>query len=235
MSKINPAELKIIHSQTDISNIEEMGDNHHMTSAETPLRPDAFLLSDDEKIAIIEDKFRDIMQTLGLDLTDESLKGTPYRVAKMFVKEIFEGLHPDNRPDVKVFPNSYDYSEMLVERDIQLNSTCEHHFLPIVGKAHVAYYSNKGIIGLSKLNRIVNYFARRPQVQERLTIQIADELSRVLVTEDVAVVIDARHMCVSSRGIKDQSSSTMTAEYRGKFKNPEIRRELLNHIRKSEI
>lgn len=213
-----------------IKEFETLGDDHVGTSIETPMREDAFVLSDEEKIAIIEDKFRDIMETLGLDLTDDSLKGSPHRVAKMFVKEIFYGLNPDNKPGVSVFENKFKYGEMLVEKDINVNSFCEHHFLPIYGKAHVAYFSSGQVIGLSKINRIVDYFARRPQVQERLTVQIANELKKVLKTDDVAVVIDAKHMCVSCRGIKDQGSSTVTAEYSGKFKDKNVREEFLKYL-----
>lgn len=212
------------------ANYDLIGDNHIATSIDTPLRADAFVLSDEEKMAIIEDKFRDIMETLGLDLTDDSLSGTPHRVAKMFVQEIFNGLNPANKPKISVFENKFKYGEMLVERNISLNSTCEHHFLPIVGKAHVAYVSSGQVIGLSKINRIVDYYARRPQVQERLTVQIANELKRILKTDDVAVVIDARHMCVSSRGIEDESSSTVTAEYGGIFKEKERREEFLRYV-----
>lgn len=210
--------------------IEEMGDQHVLTSIETPMRPDAFVLSDEEKIAQIESRFREIMEILGLDLTDDSLSGTPYRVAKMYVTEIFEGLNPANKPDVKLFDNKYKYSEMLVEKNISFYSNCEHHFVPIIGKAHVAYVSNGQVIGLSKLNRIVQYFAKRPQVQERLTVQIANELKKILQTDDVAVLIDAVHLCVSSRGVKDTSSSTVTAEYSGKFNDPETRNEFLKYI-----
>jgi GTP cyclohydrolase IA len=218
------------HSHEKTNGYETMGDHHVGTSAETPLRYDAFEKSDEEKIALIEDKFRDIMETIGLDLTDDSLQGTPHRVAKMFVKEIFYGLNPENKPKVSVFENKFKYNEMLLERDISMNSFCEHHFLPIVGKAHVAYISSGEVIGLSKINRIVDYFARRPQVQERLTIQIANELKKVLKTEDVAVLIDARHMCVSCRGIGDQSSTTVTAEYCGRFKDKSVREEFLKYI-----
>ncbi|HKJ41090.1 MAG TPA: GTP cyclohydrolase I FolE [Sunxiuqinia sp.] len=207
-----------------------IGDNHIATSIDTPLRDDAFVMSDEQKMDLIEDKFRDIMNTLGLDLTDDSLNGTPHRVAKMFVHEIFNGLNPANKPKISVFENKFQYGEMLVEKNINLNSTCEHHFLPIVGKAHVAYVSSGQVIGLSKINRIVDYFARRPQVQERLTVQIANELKNILNTEDVAVVIDAKHMCVSSRGIEDESSSTVTAEYGGIFKEKDRREEFLNYI-----
>jgi GTP cyclohydrolase I len=210
--------------------IEEMGDQHVLTSIETPMRPDAFVLSDEEKIAKIESHFREIMETLGLDLTDDSLSGTPYRVAKMYVTEIFEGLNPANKPDIKLFDNKYKYSEMLVEKNISFYSNCEHHFVPIIGKAHVAYISNGQVIGLSKLNRIVQHFAKRPQVQERLTVQIANEIKQIMQTEDVAVLIDAVHLCVSSRGVKDTSSSTVTAEYSGKFNDPDTRNEFLKYI-----
>ena len=207
-----------------------IGDNHVATSLETPMRDDAFLLSDEQKMLVIEDKFRDIMNVLGLDLTDDSLSGTPHRVAKMFVKEIFSGLNPENKPKISVFENKFKYGEMLVEKNITLNSTCEHHFLPIVGKAHVAYVSSGQVIGLSKINRVVDYFARRPQVQERLTVQIANELKRILKTQDVAVVIDAKHLCVSSRGIQDEGSSTISAEYGGVFKDPLRKEEFLKYL-----
>jgi len=212
------------------SKYDDLGDNHIGTSIDTPMREDAFDLSDVQKMAIIEDKFKDIMETMGLDLTDDSLEGTPHRVAKMFIKEIFYGLNPENKPKISVFENKFQYGEMLVEKNINLNSTCEHHFLPIVGKAHVAYISSGEVIGLSKINRIVDYFARRPQVQERLTVQIANELKTILKTDDVAVVIDAKHLCVSSRGIQDESSSTVTAEYSGKFKEKEVRDEFLKYL-----
>lgn len=214
----------------EIQDFELFGDNHIGTSVDTPMRDDAFDISDDEKMAIIEDKFRDIMETMGLDLTDDSLRGTPHRVAKMFIKEIFYGLNPANKPKISVFENKFKYNEMLVEKNINMNSTCEHHFLPIIGKAHVAYISNGEVIGLSKINRIVDYFARRPQVQERLTVQIADELRKILKTDDVAIIIDAKHMCVSSRGIQDESSSTVTAEYSGKFKDKAVRDEFLRYL-----
>jgi len=210
--------------------IEEMGDQHVMTTIETPMRADAFLLSDDEKIAQIEDKFRDIMNIMGLDLTDDSLQGTPHRVAKMYIKEIFSGLNPANKPAVKLFENKYQYKEMLVERNITFYSNCEHHFVPIIGKAHVAYISGGKVIGLSKLNRIVQFFAKRPQVQERLTIQIAEELKRVMETEDVAVLIDAVHLCVSSRGVQDFNSATVTSSYSGAFNNEATRNEFLKYV-----
>ena len=210
--------------------IDNIGDNHVGTSIDTPMIPNAFDKSEEEKIEIIEDKFREIMNTLGLDLNDDSLQGTPHRVAKMFVKEIFYGLNPANKPKISVFDNKFKYGEMLVEKNINMNSFCEHHFLPIVGKAHVAYISSGEVIGLSKINRIVDYFARRPQVQERLTVQIANELRKVLKTEDIAVVIDAKHMCVSCRGIQDESSTTLTAEYSGKFKDKSTREEFLKYL-----
>lgn len=211
--------------------IDELGEHHIGTSVDTPMRDDAFDLDDETKMDLIESKFRDIMETLGLDLTDDSLQGTPRRVAKMYVKEIFSGLNPANKPDVKLFENVYDYNEMLVERDITFYSNCEHHFVPIIGKAHVAYIPSGKVVGLSKLNRIVQYYAKRPQVQERLTRQIATELMELLGTEHVAVLIDAEHLCVQSRGVEDTSSSTVTAEYSGKFDNPETRAEFLRYIK----
>lgn len=206
------------------------GENHFLSSIETPLREDAFDKDDDLKIELIEKHFTEIMHVLGLDLSDDSLKGTPYRVAKMFVKEAFRGLSPDQKPSVSLFENKYQYKQMLVEKNITVNSTCEHHFLPIFGKAHVAYFSSGKVIGLSKINRIVDYYAKRPQVQERLTVQIANELKEVLDTEDVAVVVDANHMCVSSRGIQDSDSSTVTSEYCGKFNDASVRKELLSYL-----
>jgi GTP cyclohydrolase I len=210
--------------------IDEVGDNHYMSSGDTPMRADAFELSDDEKIAKIESHFAEIMHTLGLDLSDDSLKGTPKRVAKMYVKEIFGGLDPKKAPTSSDFENKYQYVEMLVEKDITLYSTCEHHFLPIVGKAHVAYFSKGKVIGLSKMNRIVEYYAKRPQVQERLTMQVVRHLQKYLGTDDVACVIDAKHLCVNSRGIKDIQSSTVTSEFGGKFNDIEVRKEFLNYL-----
>ena len=201
----------------DTKKIEVIGDNHEMFSLKTPLRDDAFFKSDDEKIKAIEKHFTKIVDELGLDLNDDSISGTPYRVAKMYVKEIFSGLSPDNKPKISLFENKYNYNKMLIEKNINLNSTCEHHFLPITGKAHISYISSGKVIGLSKLNRIVNYYSQRPQVQERLTIQIYDELKKVLDTDSVMVVIEAKHMCVSARGIKDYSSSTVTEMYGGDF------------------
>jgi GTP cyclohydrolase I len=222
----------MIHTEKELIaiQIEEMGDQHVMTTIETPMREDAFLLSDEEKIAQIEEKFRDIMNIMGLDLTDDSLQGTPHRVAKMYIKEIFSGLNPENKPAIKLFENKYQYKEMLVERNITFYSNCEHHFVPIIGKAHVAYISNGKVIGLSKLNRIVQFFAKRPQVQERLTIQIAEELKRVMETEDVAVLIDAVHLCVSSRGVQDFNSATVTSSYSGAFNNEATRNEFLKYV-----
>jgi len=207
-----------------------IGDDHVGTSAETPMSPVAFELSDNEKMKRISFHFRKIMETLGLDLADDSLNGTPNRVAKMFVKEIFHGLDPRNKPASTLFENKFNYNEMLVEKDIKVHSYCEHHFVPIIGKAHVAYISSGKVIGLSKINRIVDYFSRRPQVQERLTLQIAEELKKVLETEDVAVIIDSAHMCVITRGVQDLNSTTITSSYNGKFKDPEVKNEFLNHI-----
>lgn len=209
---------------------DDIGENHIATSAITPLRPDAFELSDTEKIESIKKDFANIMQTLGLDLSDDSLKGTPNRVAKMFVNEIFGGLNPKNKPSASTFENNYKYGEMLVEKNIVVYSTCEHHFLPIVGRAHVAYISSGRVIGLSKMNRIVEHYAKRPQVQERLTMQIVQELQIALNTQDVACVIDAKHLCVNSRGIKDIESSTVTSEFGGKFKDEAVKKEFLSYI-----
>jgi GTP cyclohydrolase I len=219
-------EINISHSS-----VEELGEEHVGTSFETPLREDAFEMDDDLKIELIEKHFREIMHIMGLDLTDDSLKGTPHRVAKMYVKEVFSGLNPKNKPAAKLFENKYKYNEMLVEKDITFHSHCEHHFVPIYGKAHVAYISNGDVIGLSKINRIVQYYSKRPQVQERLTMQIGNELKEVLGTEDVAVIMDAYHMCVSSRGVQDTNSSTVTSFYSGKFQHDEQTRiEFLKYI-----
>ncbi len=216
--------------QLQTIDVDELGDDHHFTSIETPLHPDAFQIDDELKIELIEKNFKEIMHILGLDLNDESLKDTPKRVAKMYVKEVFSGLNPDNKPSVTAFTNNFKFKEMLVEKDITLYSYCEHHFVPIYGKAHIAYFPNGHVIGLSKLNRIAQYYAKRPQVQERLTIQIANELKETLGTEDVAVIIDANHMCVASRGVNDVNSSTITSSYNGKFLNEAVRTELLKYI-----
>ena len=209
---------------------DELGENHIATSAQNPVRNDAFTLSDEQKIELIKKDVENILYTLGMDLTDDSIKGTPNRVAKMFVKEIFGGLNPNKKPKASTFANNYKYGEMLVEKNISLYSTCEHHLLPIIGKAHVAYISNGTVVGLSKMNRIVDYYSNRPQVQERLTMQIVQELQQVLGTEDVACVIDAKHLCVNSRGIRDVESSTVTSEYGGKFNDEQTRREFLDYI-----
>lgn len=209
---------------------EEIGDNHEATSLITPMRKDAFDLTDDQKIAIIEEHFTSIMHALGLDLNDESLSGTPYRVAKMYVKEIFNGLKPDNKPVARKFGNKYAYKDMVVVKNINVTSFCEHHFLPFVGKAHVAYISTGKVIGLSKINRIVDYFSRRPQVQERLTLQIADELISALESDDVAVFLECKHLCVSTRGIKDRQSSTVTTEYSGKFRKEGSQQRFIDYI-----
>jgi GTP cyclohydrolase I len=209
---------------------EEIGDNHVATSIETPMREDAFVLSDAEKIEKIASHFREIMLTLGLDLTDDSLRGTPNRVAKMYIEEIFSGLNPANEPQVALFENKFGYNEMLIEKNISFYSNCEHHFVPIMGKTHIAYISSGQVIGLSKLNRIVQYFAKRPQVQERLTMQIAKYLQKVLKTEHVAVFIDAKHLCVSSRGVKDDATSTITSFYGGKFQEENTKREFLDSL-----
>ena len=210
---------------------ELIGDNHQMTSADTPMRSDAFVKSDEQKMKSIENHFHSIMEEMGLDMTDDSLKGTPHRVAKMFIQEIFSGLNPQNKPKISVFENSYHYDKMLVEANISFNSTCEHHFLPIIGKAHIGYVSSGKVIGLSKLNRIVDYFSRRPQVQERLIMQIFNELKTVLKTDNVIVVMEAKHLCVSSRGIKDESSFTSTIQYGGIFNEKENRNDFFNLVK----
>lgn len=209
---------------------DDYGEAHVGSSYETPLRDDAFELSDEEKIQKITENFREIMETLGLDLSDDSLSGTPGRVAKMYVQEIFSGLNPENKPKATLFENKYKYNEMVVEKNITFYSNCEHHFVPIFGKIHVAYVSTGKVIGLSKINRIVQYYAKRPQVQERLTIQIAEEMKKTLNTPHVAVVVDAKHMCVSSRGVGDTNSETGTAHFSGKFKDELYKREFLNYI-----
>jgi GTP cyclohydrolase I len=217
------------HKHDEIT--DEIGDNHVTTSYENPIREDAFDMSDQDKIDKIEGHVHEIMQTLGMDMTDDSLMGTPKRVAKMYVNEIFGGLSPQKKPKASTFENNYKYGEMLVEKNITVYSTCEHHLLPIIGRAHVAYISSGRVVGLSKMNRIVHYYAKRPQVQERLTMQIVKELQKALDTEDVACIIDAKHLCVNSRGINDIESSTVTSEFGGKFKDETMRKELLNYIK----
>ncbi len=214
------------HSLEDL--VFEIGEQHVGTSYDTPLRKDAFDKTDNEKIESISWHFEKIMETLGLDLNDDSLRETPFRVAHMYVKEIFSGLDPAKKPFIALFENKYKYNQMLVEKNITFYSNCEHHFVPMMGKVHVAYISSGKVIGLSKINRIVQYYAKRPQVQERLTIQIANELRSVLNTRDVAVVIDAVHLCVSSRGVQDIQSSTITAQYEGLFKREDIKNEFLS-------
>lgn len=213
-----------------LENIDDRGDNHIASNTDNPLREDAFVKDDAEKIDLIRADVKHILETLGMDLNDDSMKGTPQRVAKMFVNEIFAGLHPKRKPKASVFENNYKYGQMLVEKNITVYSTCEHHLLPIVGRAHVAYISNGTVIGLSKMNRIVDYFARRPQVQERLTMQVVGAIQEALGTKDVACVIDAKHLCVNSRGIRDIESSTVTSEFGGKFADPATKREFLDYI-----
>ena len=210
--------------------IEEMGDQHKASSVDTPMRADAFEKTDDEKIAEIEQHFRSIMEILGMDLRDDSLRGTPLRVAKMYVKELFQGLNPANMPSMTLFENKFNYNEMLVEKNINFYTNCEHHFVPFFGKAHVAYISSGKVIGLSKLNRLVEYFSKRPQVQERLTMQVGKALQTVLQTQDVAIVMDAKHLCVASRGVKDDSSNTITSFFGGKFQEEATKMEFLKYI-----
>jgi GTP cyclohydrolase I len=212
------------------NNNPEAENGHLHFSTETPLREDAFELDDDLKIELIEKHFREIMFILGLDMNDDSLQGTPHRVARMYVKEMFKGLNPLNKPEVRLFDNRYHYKTMLVEKNISFHSVCEHHFVPIMGKAHVAYIPNGKVVGLSKLNRIVRYFALRPQVQERMTVQIATMLRESLLTDDVAVIIEADHLCVAMRGVQDESSSTITSEFCGKFQDATTREDLMRMI-----
>jgi len=219
-----------LNSKMNDERIDEIGENHVASSAQNPLRADAFDISDEEKINRIQKNVKEILLTLGMDLEDDSLQGTPKRVAKAFVNELFMGLNPENMPKASTFENNYNYGEMLVEKNIVVYSTCEHHLLPIIGRAHVSYISNGKVIGLSKMNRIVEYFAKRPQVQERLTMQIVQALQEALGTDDVACVIDAKHLCVNSRGIKDIQSSTVTSEFGGKFKEKETRKEFLHYL-----
>ncbi len=228
--KLGSAQLVISGRGKKMTRIDELGDDHAQTSKETPLRKDAFAISPEEKVSQIECRFREIMEILGLDLSDDSLSGTPKRVAKMYVHETFGGLLPENKPAVSLFDNAYEYNEMLVEKDVEVYSTCEHHFVPIIGRAHVAYFSSGQVIGLSKINRIVQYYSKRPQVQERLNVQIVEELQKALNAKDVACVIEAKHLCVNSRGVRDTKSSTVTAIYRGKFHDHNIKSEFLKHI-----
>lgn len=232
MSQSNGAAKSTLNGKAGLIDLaDRIGDQHWAASGDTPIRPDAFAISEKEKMEQIERHFHQIMDIMGLDMQDDSLRGTPRRVAKMFVKEIFSGLNPENKPDVSLFDNKFAYRQMLVEKNIDVSSFCEHHFLPIYGKAHVAYFANNKVIGLSKLNRLVDYFARRPQVQERLTVQIANELKRALHTEDVAVLIEAKHMCVQARGVEHKDSSTVTSEFCGRFLNEHVRSEFLQSIR----
>jgi len=224
--KLNKKYDKFLEEEFDL-----LGDDHMATSFDTPIRNDAFDILDEEKISIIEKNVYNILDTLGMDLTDDSIKGTPKRVAKAWVNELFGGLNPQKMPKTSTFENKYSYNEMLVEKNITVYSTCEHHLLPIIGKAHVAYFSKGTVVGLSKMNRIVDYFAKRPQVQERLTMQVVKALQKALGTDDVACVIDAKHLCVNSRGIRDVDCSTVTAEFGGKFKEINIKREFLDYIR----
>jgi len=231
--KLQETMLNTQDNTTNLSdfNLEEIGDDHLYTGLETPMKKNAFDLTDEQKKVKIASLFGQIMDVLGLDLNDDSLKGTPKRVAKMYIEEIFSGLNPENKPKIALFDNKYQYNQMLVEKNITFYSNCEHHFVPIYGKTHIAYISSGKVIGLSKLNRIVQYFSKRPQVQERLTNQIGEELKALLNTDDVAVIIDAKHLCVSSRGIKDESSSTITSFYSGAFTNQAKIVELQNYLK----
>lgn len=229
-SEKNSDIIDINHNLSGYS-LEDIGDDHMYKGLQTPLKRDAFKVPDKEKKQRIALLFEEIMEVIGMDLTDDSLKGTPDRVAEMYIDEIFSGLNPANKPEITLFDNKYQYNQMLVEKNIIFYSNCEHHFVPIFGKAHVAYISSGKVIGLSKLNRLVQYYAKRPQVQERLTNQIAEDLKHILETDDVAVILDAKHLCVSSRGIKDESSATVTSYYGGKFGTPEKIAELQNYLK----
>lgn len=235
--KKDPMSIDLLHNRKKINSeknsfsSEQIGDDHFFTGLKTPMKPNAFNISEEEKKEKISILFEEIMSVMGLDVTDDSLQGTPSRVAKMYIDEIFSGLNPKNKPQITLFDNSYQYNQMLVEKNITFYSTCEHHFVPIIGKAHVAYISSGKVIGLSKLNRIVQYFGKRPQVQERLTNQIAEELKSILNTEDIAVIIDAKHLCVSSRGIKDDTSTTVTSYFGGEFRKQSKIAELQNTLK----
>ena len=222
--------LKNAVEKMEKEQLELIGDNHISTNVETPLRHDAFVKSDQQKIEAIQKYFAKIMEELGLDLTDDSLSGTPYRFAKMYVKELFYGLDPSKKPKISTFNNKYGYKKMLIEQNITIDSACEHHFLPIVGHAHIAYVPNKKVIGLSKINRLVDYYSHRPQVQERLCLQILKDLQQSLETDDIIVVINAKHLCVSSRGIKDKNSFTTTTEYGGVFEDINYRNEFFGSL-----
>jgi GTP cyclohydrolase I len=233
LKNVNKSFVKNGNSHTYLDNggwLDDLGDAHQTTSIETPINPEKLYKSDAEKISKIQHHFKEIMELLGMDLTDDSLKGTPARVAKMYVKEIFNGLNPKNMPDISLFENKFGYKELLIEKNITVQSFCEHHFLPIVGKAHIAYKPGDKVIGLSKLNRIVDYYSRRPQVQERLTRQIAETLREVLETESVAVYIEAVHFCVQARGIEHQGCTTITTDFGGDFKKEQVKQSFYQSI-----
>ncbi len=219
----------------DINQIELLGNNHIPTSNGTQIKTDVFKRSDEDRIANIQHHFSKIMEELGLDLSDDSLSGTPYRVAKMYVKELFYGLNPENKPKISTFENKFGYHRMLVEQNITIDSACEHHFMPITGNAHVGYIPKGRVIGLSKINRLVDYYAHRPQVQERLCLNILNDLQSILETEDVIVVVNAKHLCVSSRGIKDKNSFTTSIEYGGRFEDIAFRDEFFKIIQPENI
>ncbi len=233
-NNLNKEDLELLKNKEEakrkLEEFEQMGEAHFSSSHNTPLRNDAFDLSDSEKITEISKHFYKIMEIMGLDMNDDSLKGTPHRVAKMYITEIFSGLDPKNSPEMRAFENKYHYNEMLVEKNITFHSTCEHHFVPIYGSAHVAYIPNGKVVGLSKLNRMVQYCAKRPQVQERLNVQIIEELKKALNTNDIAVLLEADHMCVASRGVQDVNSNTITAQYSGKFQEEATKAEFLKHV-----
>lgn len=198
---------------------ENLNKPNHYVTAKNPLRDDAFDIDDGLKIELIAEKVKDIIDILGLDSTNDSIKGTPKRIAKMYVNEIFKGLDPKNKPEVTVFKNEYNYHTPLVELNIPFTSFCEHHFVPIQGIANITYIPNDYVIGLSKIHRLVDFYASRPQVQERLTMQIAQELSGTLKTSNIGVVLKATHSCISCRGVEDMGSSTITSFFDGKVQS----------------
>lgn len=198
---------------------------------ESPLLPESFVVPESEKVEKISYHFKEIMKILGLNVEDPSIKDTPKRVAEMYIYELFKGLDLTNKPEVRLFPNPYEYQEPVIQRNISVKSICEHHFIPFIGVAHVGYMPKEHVIGLSKLSRIVDFYSRRPQVQERLTEQIAFELKRILNTEDVFVIIEAEHFCVKIRGIQDQESITVTSHFSGIFQNPEMKSQIWQSIK----
>lgn len=193
--------------------------NGHHSMLKNPLLDEAFDIDDNLKIELLTEKFKDIIKILGLDINNDSIKDTPNRIAKMYVNEVFSGLNPENKPEITVFKNEYEYNTPLMELNIPFTSFCEHHFVPIQGTANIAYIPNDFVIGLSKIHRLVDFYAKRPQVQERLTMQILQGLSSTIDTKDIGVVLKASHCCISCRGVEDIGSSTLTSIFWGKIKS----------------